>query len=240
MGKYYHFKTIDSTSSYLKINYNDCENMTFISADFQENGHGRNNRIWYSNNKKDLLFSVLIKDKELIQKYSDISLYSAVTILEILKDLNVENVMIKWPNDVFVNDKKICGILLESISVSNKIEALVVGVGLNVNSKEFNQEMINEPTSIYKEINKEIDINELKENVYSKFTIMFEQIKLGNRNYLNIVNKYNYLKNKEVYINKNNEKVLVKVIEINEDNSLNVLINEEEVNVYSGEVTFTL
>lgn len=240
MASYYHFEIIDSTSSYLKRNYKKYENMTFVSTDCQENGHGRNNRIWYSSAKKDLLFSILIKEKKLIEKYADLSLCSAVIILESLKELNIENVKIKWPNDVFVNNKKICGILLESISINNNIETLVIGIGLNVNSQEFNKEMINEPTSIINEINKVMDINELKEKIYSKFIIMFEKIKLGNRNYLSVVNENNYLKNKEVYININDEKVKVKVLKINEDNSLKVLLNEKEVNVYSGEVTFNL
>lgn len=240
MGDYmkncYHYDKLDSTSTYLKQNYKKYKDLTFLSANYQTKGHGRNNKEWISEYGENLLFSILIKDKTLISKYKNISLASAVCIYKILKELNVKNIAIKWPNDVYVNDKKIAGILLESISFKNDIEALVVGVGLNVNSNKFSIKSLNKPTSIYLETSKKELINDLKNKVYISFLEMFENIKKDDNSYLEIVRKNNYLKDKLVYHVVNDKKIQIKVIDINEDNSLKVKINNDISNLYSGEI----
>lgn len=238
--KEYHFEKIDSTSNYLKNNYEIFENMTFVSSDFQTNGHGRYNRVWESKDKENLLFSILIKDKDLISKYSSLSIFSAVVIYNVLRDLNVKNISIKWPNDVYVNDKKISGILLESVSFSGQIFALVIGVGINVNSSSFSDELKDKVTSVSLELGNTISINDFKQKIYNEFLVMFEGIKKDSNYYLDIVRSNNYLKDKEVYANIENQKVLVKVIDINDDNTLKVSVGKKEYNLYSSEITFNL
>ena len=238
--KEYHFESIDSTSSYLKKNYKEYDNLTFVSSDFQTSGHGRYSRVWESKEKENLLFSVLIKDKDLIGKYTSLSLFSAVAIYKVLDNFKLKNISIKWPNDVYVNDKKISGVLLESVSFSNQIKALVIGVGINVNSLIFSDELKEKATSISLELNETISINEVKDKVYYEFLKMFENVKKDNKSYLEVVRENNYLKGKSVYANINNEKVLVEVIDINDDNSLKVKVGEEYHDLYSLEVTFAL
>lgn len=238
MYKSYHFDRIDSTSSFLKRNYEKYENFTFISTDFQESGHGRMNRTWISNDKENLLFSLLIKDKNLFKKYDKLSLASAVSIMLVLKELGIENVTIKWPNDVFVNDKKICGILLESVSFGDSIEALILGVGININTKSFEGNYLNYPTSIYLELQKDIDVKEFKIKVYEKLMEIIKSILNEDEYYLELLKDNNYLKNKECYAIYNGRKILVKVIDINDDNSLKVMIENKLLDIHSGEITF--
>lgn len=236
--KSYHFEKLDSTSTYLKNNYHELENFTFISADYQTKGHGRYNRKWFGENKKDLMFSVLVKDKELISKYTYLSLASAVVIYNTLKELGIEKVSIKWPNDVFINDKKIAGILLESVSSDKGIEALVIGVGVNVNSLSFEKNMVNSPTSVYLQINKEISLEAIKNSIYNKFCKMFDEIIHNDYSYLKVARNNNYLKDKMVYANINDVKTLVKVIDINGDNSLKIEKEGKHINLSSGEISF--
>lgn len=240
MNKCFHFETIDSTSSYLKKNYKDYDNLTFVSADFQTEGHGRYNRKWVSNEKENLLFSILIKEEQIIKKYDSLSLASAYVIFKVLKELKVKGVSIKWPNDVYVKDKKIAGILLESISYGNGIEALIIGVGINVNSNKFDEKMINKPTSIYLETNIKLGLEELKNKFYSNFINVINDIKNGDNSYLKIIKNNNYLKGKVVYADINNIKSLVEVVDINDDNSLKVKKEDEYMDLCSGEVTFHL
>ena len=148
-----HLSFIDSTNAYLKNNYKELNNYTFVSTDEQSDGRGRNNRQWKSENGKNLLFSLLILDKELIKHYKEISIISAYSIIEELKELGLKNISIKWPNDVFVKDNKICGILLEAVSNNNNMDCVIVGIGLNVNQKEFG---FNNATSI---VNEGISVN---------------------------------------------------------------------------------
>ena len=230
------FYCIDSTSTYLKKNYLENENMTIVSALKQLDGHGRMNRKWISNEGENLMFSILIKDKDLINDFSSLSLASAVVIYNALNKLQIKNVSIKWPNDVYVKDKKICGILLESVSYDGEIKALVIGVGLNVNSIFDNTQLENTATSIYKETNTKYELNVIKDIVYNELDCVLSNNNFNN--YLEVVRKNNYLKDKEVYCEINNKKELVKVLDINDDNSLKVLLNNKEINLISSEISF--
>ena len=239
MSKFIHFDKIDSTSSYLKCNYNKYDNFTFVSANFQTNGRGRNGRSWI-NGSDDLLFSILLKDEKIIQKYNLLSIISSYVIIETLNEYGISNAMYKWPNDVYVNNKKICGILLEGISTSNSINALIIGVGLNVNSDSFSNELTNKATSMYLELNKNININELKQRIYDKFLLVLENIDNCFIDILKKIRTLDYLKDKEVYISYNNEKKKIKVIDVNDDGSLKVILDNKQINIYSGEVTFSI
>ena len=231
--KQIHFESVDSTNTYLKQNYKQLENFTFVSADIQTQGRGRNNRKWDSDNN-NLLFSLLIKDKNILKKVNEVSIISAYIIIKVLQEYGIDDLSIKWPNDVYAGNKKICGILLESIS-TNELECLIVGVGVNVNQSEFDLDY--NATSMNIINNTDIDISSLKKNVYSKFESYLNSVSSGSDYYLEI-SKYDYLKNKEVYALINNEKKLVKVKGINSDYSLCVVSNESEYNLYSGEISF--
>lgn len=228
-----HFEVIDSTNAYLKSNYQNLENLTFVSSDYQTQGKGRSNRKWEAN-KDNLLFSLLLKDSRYFKLTNVISILSAYTILQTLEDYGLTDVSIKWPNDVYINDKKICGILLEAKS-TNDIECLIIGVGINVNQKEFNEEF--NATSISNVLNKDIDINKLKEDIYERIVNNLDKLLHGYDYFDEIVN-YDYLINKQVYALINSEKKLVTVKGINRDYSLCVVTDGQEYNLNSGEISF--
>ena len=91
-----HFKTINSTNTYLKENYLKLPNFTCVSSAHQSHGHGRYNRSWESNENENLMFSMLIKDKTLINNFSSISLVSAVCVYKLLTSYKIKNISIKW------------------------------------------------------------------------------------------------------------------------------------------------
>lgn len=227
-----HLSSVDSTNAYLKRNYKNLDNLTFVSSDKQTNGKGRNDRVWKSENGKNLLFSLLILSDELINKYKAISLITAVSISQVLEELGINDVSIKWPNDVYVKDRKICGILLEAIT-TNKMECLIVGVGLNVNQINFNEEYLINPTSIADILNKEIDLEELKDKVYQK--ILFN---LNNDDFYDYIHEHDYLKGKQAYALIDNEKELVDIVGINSNYSLKIKRNNSEIYIESGEISF--
>lgn len=231
-----HLSSIDSTNHYLKENYEKLDNYTFVSTDEQTNGRGRNSRVWKSENGKNLLFSLLILDKKLIEDFKEISILSAYSIIQVLEKLGINNLSIKWPNDIYYKDKKICGILLEAVTKS-KMECLIVGVGLNVNQKEFNDEYLTIPTSIMNVTNKEIDINQLKEDIYNQLINNLEA-KKNNKDFYEEISKYDYLKNKEAYALIENNKTRIKVIGINKDYSLNIEYENKVQDIETGEISF--
>lgn len=231
--KQIHLESIDSTNTYLKNNYKNLDNLTFVSADEQTSGKGRSNRKWISEKGKNLMFSLLIKDEKLINNFKSLSISSAYTIIKVLEEYGLKDLSIKWPNDVYVKDKKICGILLESISIE-KIEALIVGIGLNVNQKEFVGEYLIEPTSMYKELNKEIDLIKLKNKIYKNLLENY------NKNIYREILEYDYLKGKQAKAYINNEIKDISIIGINEDYSLKIKVDNIEKDIYAGEISFHL
>ncbi len=231
----FHFKKLDSTSSFLKRNYRKLNNLTFVSADYQTDGHGRMGRSWESTTKKNLMFSFLIKDKEIINKFDSLSLSIGVSIYKTLTEYNLSNVSLKWPNDVYCNSKKISGILLESISSSNNIDCIVAGIGVNLNQETYN---VLTATSYYLETNKTININKFKKSLYKNIKEMISDLKNNDNSYLDIFREHDFLKNKEVYADINNKKELVKVLGINDDNTIKVELNNTILNLRSGEISF--
>lgn len=231
-----HLSSVDSTNTYLKANYQKLNNYTFVSTDIQSSGRGRNNRIWKSENGKNLLFSLLILDEELMKHYKAISVITAYSLIQTLESYHVNNLSIKWPNDIFVNDHKICGILLESI-IKDKMECLIIGVGLNVNQKNFNDEFLINPTSLSKELNKDIDIEELKDKIYFQLIFNLNKLKDG-YDYYPLIKKYDYLKGKKAYAFIKDEKTEVEIVGINNDYSLSINNNGSIDNVESGEISF--
>ena len=225
------FESIDSTNTYLKDNYEKLDDLTFVRSDLQLKGKGRNERKWLSKAGENLLFSLLIKDRQLIEKYKQLSVNSAYLVLKTLESYGLNDLSIKWPNDVYVKDKKICGILLEAVS-REKIECLIIGIGLNVNQSEFAGEYLIEPTSMKKELDRQIDIIELKDRL---FNYLINEL---SEDHYKQIKEYDYLKGKIVNCELNNELKTVSVIGIDEDYSLKIITDEKETNISSGEISF--
>lgn len=221
---------VDSTNAYLKRSYKQLNNFDVVFANKQTKGKGRNNHVWKSQDKKNLLCSFLIKDKNIISKGSKLSLLTAVAVLKTLGKLKLNNLSIKWPNDIYVKDKKICGILLESKSINCEIECIVIGVGINLNQTKFRKEY--HATSYKLETKKEIKIKDVLSILIKELQKIFDI----NSNYISFINNHNFLKNKIVKITINNKKVKAHCLEIDKTGKLSVIYNKKIIKVNSNEV----
>ena len=227
---YLHFDEIDSTNNYLKNSYQLLDNFTFVSADYQSKGKGRNDRVWESVKGLNLMFSILIKDPKLLEVSTILSLMTAVEVTKLLERYDIDNVSIKWPNDVLIGDKKVCGILLEG-QLPNY---LVIGVGLNVNQKEFPNGLRRPATSISNELNKDIDLEDLKEQLFPNIINNFN--KLDRDEYLSYFSQHNYLLNKRVKVNINQQLFIGEVVGIDANFNIQILCNDILLHVDSGEL----
>ena len=225
-----HFKEIDSTNNYLKNSYQLLDDFTFATADYQSHGKGRNDRVWQSNNGENLMFSFLIKNKELIKNAESFSILTAVEVAELIEKYNISNVSIKWPNDVLIGDKKVCGILLEG----QVPDYLVVGVGLNANQKEFPNDLRRPATSMSLEAKQSFDIEELRDRLFSSIVNNFSNIKTTD--YLEYFRKHNYLQNKRVRVVINNQVFIGEVVGIDDNFCLQVLSRDMLLHIDSGEI----
>lgn len=230
MYKIINFNILPSTNKYLKENYKNHEEFTIITTDNQTNGKGRMARVWTSSND-DLTFSILLKPNIDSSLISHISLVAGAALCRVInKYIKSE---IKWPNDIIVNNKKLAGILVEGVS-SDKIDAIIVGIGLNVNSVEFPNDLIIKATSLKKESCKQINKDILLNEILKEFFDLYNKFINNNKEYLDICINNNYLKEKEVYVN--NE--LIKVLDINSNGNLLIQDSNNQIKeLYYGEVT---
>lgn len=123
------YDVVDSTMNVIK---NFPEN-TIIIAQKQEKGRGKGNRIWNSENNNNLYFSLIIKANKTNLDYSQLSFVVSIAMRQAIKtfDKKNNNIISKWPNDILINEKKVCGILLEfDYSTKN----LIIGCGVNIDS----------------------------------------------------------------------------------------------------------
>jgi BirA family biotin operon repressor/biotin-[acetyl-CoA-carboxylase] ligase len=220
--------SVSSTNLFLKERYKEYEEFTLVYTNNQLSGKGRLGREWKSNNDS-IALSVLLKPNNL-DNISNISLVAGAAVFETLK--KYVKVSIKWPNDILVNDKKVCGILLEAIS-TDKIEALVVGVGINVNNQCFDESIKNKASSLKIELGTDFDKDEIINNFINNFDYLYNDFLNNGNLYLDIVKNNFYLKNKKAYINNK----FIEVIDLDNDGSLIVLEDNKYKKIYSGEVT---
>lgn len=132
------FEQLNSTNDYLKQNYQSYNNEDVILAIKQTAGRGRFTRVWESSS--DLTFSILFKNSS-----ANHSLITPLSIINALKKLGY-NALIKWPNDIYLNSKKLGGILSECIYDGSNILCQIIGIGLNLTPKpeSLNAEYVNE------------------------------------------------------------------------------------------------
>lgn len=131
---------IDSTNSYLRKMSNEefVKDYTIIVTDEQKKGRGQMGTIWSSEKGKNLTFSVFKELSSLAIEYSFyVSIVTSLSIIKALKEVNIPNLKIKWPNDILSEKNKVCGILIENVIKNSQLSSCIIGVGLNVNQTQF-------------------------------------------------------------------------------------------------------
>ena len=129
---YIELDEVDSTNDYVKVNLDKMTNLSVVRANYQINGRGRNGHDWQSRKGDDLLMSILVKDFKKPQDLHKMTQIVACSVVGLLDRYGIK-AKIKWPNDIYVDDLKICGILVEAVYQPD-LKGVIVGVGLNVNS----------------------------------------------------------------------------------------------------------
>lgn len=142
----HHFASLGSTNDQLK-QMPDAPEFTCIVADEQTAGRGRYARQWHSAPGAGLYLSVLLRPAASAQ-LPLLSLMAAVAVAETLLARGVMGIDIKWPNDVFLDERKLCGILVEATSAGREAPRLILGIGVNLNQQIFPAELSATATSL--------------------------------------------------------------------------------------------
>ena len=166
------YREIESTHKYLKENQQKCKEKTIIIANKQTEGIGTKGRRWFTGSDKNIAISILYKPNCKPKELEGLTLEIAKIIKEQIKQAYNIELKIKEPNDLMLNNKKICGILTETNIIGEKINYLIISIGFNVNELNFPEELENIATSLKKESNKEFN----KEILIQQFIISLENI----------------------------------------------------------------
>ena len=170
MYKIIKLKKIDSTNNFAKLlfEYYKLEELdrTVICTQQQTNGRGTGNNKWISEPGKNLTFSIIYAPQNLpLDQIFYLSKTISCGIVDFLQMLGIK-AKIKWPNDIYVNDKKICGILIENSILGHRIHYSIIGIGLNVNQTHFPGDL--NATSIKLILNQEIELSWALEQLLDK------------------------------------------------------------------------
>ena len=187
---------IDSTNSYLKklLNKEYLDDLTAVISKHQTEGKGRNGNIWANKPSLNLAFSVYKKFKNFeIDKKFMLNVISSISTYETLKKFNLNDLAIKWPNDIMTGNKKISGILIENNIRGNIINHSVIGIGININQGEFKN--LPNATSIFIETGKLNSVETIAIELQKKLEKNFNQFKINEHELINNYNSLIYRKN---------------------------------------------
>ncbi len=168
---------IDSTNSFMKqlLAERKLDNGTIVCANHQFEGRGQMGTKWLSKAGKNLTFSIYKRFVKVpLERSFYVSIAVSLAIYSALKSLQIQQLSIKWSNDILSANEKICGILIENMVKGQKLDGVVIGVGLNVNQDIFdglmNVSSLKNLTGIH------YNLDELLQQLIKQFTIFFERL----------------------------------------------------------------
>ena len=173
----YVFKEVSSTNTLAKfLSMNDVENGTVIISEKQTQAKGRSGKQWESP-LGGVWMSIILNPNVDHSKLPLITLATGVAVAKTLESIGVENPEIKWPNDIMINGKKVCGILTEAVAKFNTIENVIIGVGIdaNLDVEQFPEELREGTTTLKKELGRDGNENLLIKTFLEEFEKISEQ-----------------------------------------------------------------
>ena len=151
------YDELDSTNNEARRVLDALDNLSVIAAVGQSAGRGQGDHTWFASPGKNITATIVLKPENL--SAGDYLFVTRVTTLALLSYLREHGVQarIKWPNDIWVEDRKICGILIENIIDGNRMKACLIGIGLNINEEGWPENLPN-PVSLKELTGKEYDV----------------------------------------------------------------------------------
>lgn len=231
--KLFIYDETDSTNERAKACSAEKEGSVFI-AEIQNHGKGTRGRGWVSPKGTGIWHSILLKPDIPPLEAAQITLVAGIAVCEAV-GLNSK---IKWPNDIVIGDKKICGILTEMSSEKNMINYIVCGIGINVNTESFPDEIAHRATSMYIESGKTYARNELIARVLNVFEYYYKKFLDGGLGaILDEYKKHCVTIGRKVSVNFKKETVTGTAVDVDETGALVVETDNGIIHVTSGEVS---
>ena len=235
-----YLESVDSTNNYLKNIAFKTDPYTVVLSDEQTLGKGRLGRAWASPKGTGIFMSLLLKPDIEPGQAPKITLIGAAAMIRALESVCDVPIGIKWPNDLIINQKKVCGVLTEMSAELGSVNYVIVGIGVNVNQRVFPEPLKEKATSLFLEGEKEISRKEILLAFFMHFEDLYMDF-INNQSLkktVDVCKSHSVLMNKEVYLETKADKRKVKVVDFNDEGQMIVLneLNEKEA-IYYGEVS---
>lgn len=237
----YKFDTIDSTNDEAKRHWKEHKKAPclFVS-DEQTGGRGRRGRSFYSPKGTGIYMSLLIQPESGLEDAVHITTATAVIVARALQEFTGQEVGIKWVNDLYIGNKKVCGILTEAVIEAEPAEkpAVVVGIGINLSTKEFPEEL-REIAGGVTDSHCEVDRDGLVARIAEGILEFSENLK--DCTYVDDYRKMSVVLGKEIRYNEGDAFVKARAIDIDSEGGLMVELADGSVKVLkTGEITVRL
>jgi BirA family transcriptional regulator, biotin operon repressor / biotin---[acetyl-CoA-carboxylase] ligase len=177
-SKFFVFDTIDSTNACARtLGDAGTSEGAVVVSEFQTNGRGRLGRSWIANPGENILFSVLLRPRISIAHAGLLTLFASVAIARAVERHIGKPIECKWPNDLLLNGRKLCGILLENLFQQSEVSYAIIGAGINVNQRAFPNEIAPRGTSLAIETGRSFDRVELLQAVLVELDTLYPPVR---------------------------------------------------------------
>lgn len=229
----------DSTNSEIKrLVQKGYTHGTTVVAESQNSGKGRLGRVWSSPAGTGLWFSFLLNPQIPPNQIANITLTVGLGVCKAIRNFTGIDALIKWPNDIIIGNKKLCGILTEMSAEADRIEYAVVGIGINVNTSEFPEKIRHKATSLFIETQKQIDRAKLFKNILIEVEKYVDEYLNHSQLDVDEYKKLCVTLGREVTVTRGKHILNGKAVSISNEGELIIKKeNGEEIYVNSGEVT---
>ncbi len=240
------FKELDSTQEYaLSLPISKSIHGTIVMAIKQIMGKGRIGRTWISP-EGGLWMSIIFRPDFDVDNIIFIQFIGALAVVNALKEITKIDCKLKWPNDVLINEKKVCGILVD-VNLENEIKNIVMGIGLNANidSSSINNLLIGsstKATTLRQEVGTDIDLVYLIKSILEKIEYYYDNLLAKNKT-SEIIHRWKEKSNmfgKKVVVYYGNERIMGEVTDIDQSGALLIRLNDRSIKkiFYYSNVTF--
>ncbi|MBO1304632.1 biotin--[acetyl-CoA-carboxylase] ligase [Enterococcus sp. 669A] len=237
-------RVLDSSVSTMKdaqlAVLNGEEPPVLVVADMQEAPRGRFNRPFFALEKSGIYMSILLKPDTQLHELPQYTVLMAVAVAEAIDALVGVDTQIKWVNDIYLNGKKIVGILSEAMMdvESNSLKHVIIGMGINfsVPQEKFPAELQEKATSLFADRTPTITRNQLIIEIWNRFFDLLEQ---EDADYLTVYREKSFVLGKQVTFQRQNQQYTGKAVAISETGELIVDLGSETLALSSGEISLS-
>ncbi|MEX2117229.1 MAG: biotin--[acetyl-CoA-carboxylase] ligase [Bacteroidota bacterium] len=237
--KMFFFESIDSTNTCAKtLAQAGTPEGTVVITEFQSQGRGRHGRPWAARSGENLLFSVVLRPELSRTSAGLLTFFAAVSVARGIEHVCEKPMEFKWPNDLLFNGRKTSGILLENSLDNGNIGYAVVGVGINVNQREFDGDLGRRATSLALELGRPVDRTQLFSSIMSSMELAYRDVRNGE--FSSLLDEWNErctMFGHQVTVAQNGGRITGKAIGLNTDGGLILETSTGLRTIYAGDIS---